>query len=400
MKAHKDNRAIVKRLLGKYYFLEFVLGFHLFAAVLVPFFTEWGGISLTQVQVLQSIFMLGIFLLEVPTGVVADRIGRKHSMALGAITMGIGALLYGTIPNFSVFVIAEILFAAAVALQSGADEAWMYDTLKERGLETYAKVALGHARSAAMTGMFIAAPIGGFIAHRFGLNVPMLLEAFFAIIAAVLAWSLPEPKIVEAETVDKNYFVHAWQGTMYLIKHKTLRILTINRLMLAAAAYFVLWLYQPVLSSLNTPIAWFGVFHLILVVPQVLILRSFDRLEKMFRGGANYLTFVVFVLGLTFVLVAAYPSLYTLIALLILGGGMGLTRHHLINAYMHKFIPSNKRATIMSASSMARRSILVVINPMVGFMADRSLGIALFAVGCLAFATMFVPIRQELLDSE
>lgn len=65
---------------------------------------------------------------------------------------------------------------------------------------------------------------------------------------------------------------------------------------------------------------------------------------------------------------------------------------------MNKFIPSEKRATVLSSISMFRRLALVILNPVVGFSADQSLSAALILVGLLPLAVFFFsPIEQEML---
>src|SRR3989339_1470629 len=112
----------------KNYAYAFFKDFAFFTAVLVPFFTQWGGISLVQVQLLQSWFSLWVFIFEIPTGAVADKIGRKHSIALGSLVVSLAVLVYGSIPRYEIFLLAELLFAVGYALVSGADEALIYDT--------------------------------------------------------------------------------------------------------------------------------------------------------------------------------------------------------------------------------------------------------------------------------
>src|ERR1044072_1713308 len=112
---------------------------HFFAAVLVPFYTEGAHLSLSQVFFLNSWFMAWNFLLEGPTGTVADYFGRKWSLALGAMVGGLAALVNVsdlTLPNF---LFADVLFAISYTLNSGADEALVYDTLKAMKEEGAAK---------------------------------------------------------------------------------------------------------------------------------------------------------------------------------------------------------------------------------------------------------------------
>ena len=54
------------------YAYSFMRSFHFIGGVLVPFFLDWGNITFTQVMILNSVYALAIFMLEVPTGAVAD----------------------------------------------------------------------------------------------------------------------------------------------------------------------------------------------------------------------------------------------------------------------------------------------------------------------------------------
>lgn len=385
----------------KYYAFTFLRNFAFFSAVLVPFFTDWGGISLVQVQFLQSWFMFWIFILEIPTGAVADYMGRKYSMALGAFCMTIAVMVYSLFPNFWFFLFAEFIFSAAVALMSGADKALLYDALKEAGEEEESKKIFGRSHAAGLLGILISAPLGGFIATTWGLNAPMLLTAIPFFLAGLIAWSIKEPKIKDKISERKRYLDIAVKGTIFFYKHKVLRMLAIDSVIVASTAYFVIWLYQPLLTSIKVPIIYFGFAHAFLVAVEIVVSSNFVRLEKLFGSGKAYLRFSAVATSVGFILVAIFPNLITAGLFLILAGGFGLTRQELMISYMNKFISSEQRATVLSSISMFRQLALVLLNPAVGFAADRSLGIALFAVGLLPLLLfLFSPIEQEMLEDK
>ena len=158
MSTYKDN-------LWKMYLLEFFRGLHFIGGVLVPFFTVWAGISLTQVFLLQSWFMMWVFLLEIPTGTIADRFGRKTSISLACFTAVIAPLVYASYPVFTVFLIGEFIWALGSALFSGANEALIYDTLKKIKQEKLSKKFFAKTRSMHLIALMIAAPIGSLIAQ-------------------------------------------------------------------------------------------------------------------------------------------------------------------------------------------------------------------------------------------
>src|SRR5512137_2203269 len=157
--------------------VRFLCWMHLMSAVIMPFFREWGGLSFVQIFALQTWFMLTSFLMEVPTGAVADRFGRKVSVACGGFLLGAASLLYGSVPHLAVFVAAETLFAIAITLFSGADEALAYDSLLACGQESEASRVMSRLEAAKLAGILVGALLGAVVASRFGVRWPMLLQA-------------------------------------------------------------------------------------------------------------------------------------------------------------------------------------------------------------------------------
>lgn len=389
----------IKSTIWKYYIFTFLRELSFFSAVLVPFFTEWGRISLTQVQILQSWFMFWIFILEIPTGAIADYIGRKYSIALGAFLLVITAVIYGSFPSFGIFLLGEFLFATSVALISGANEALLYDSLKEAGREGERKKVFGRANSFHLLGIMVAAPIGSFLASKFGLNAPMLFFAIPCFLAGLVALSIKEPRITNEKSESKRYLDIVKKGLSFLRNHKVLKLLALDAIIVSSSAYFIIWLYQPLLRSIGTGIVIFGLVHAVMVFSEILVSSNFERLTKLFGSDKNYLRASLIIVVVSFLLVAAWPNLITVSILIVLGGGFGLTRLSLMSSYMNKFSPSEERATILSSISMFNRFALVILNPIIGFTADHSLRLAALVVGLLPLILfLFSPIEQEMLE--
>ena len=163
------------------------------SAVIIPFFREWGRLSFVQIFALQTWFMLVCFLMEVPTGAVADRFGRKVSVACGGFLLAAASLLYGAFPHLAVFVVAEALFAVAIALISGADEALAYDSLLAQGREAEASRVMARLEAAKLAGILAGALLGAVVASRFGVRWPMLLQAVPLGLSGLVALTLVEP---------------------------------------------------------------------------------------------------------------------------------------------------------------------------------------------------------------
>ncbi|MBL8159792.1 MFS transporter [Candidatus Saccharibacteria bacterium] len=102
---------------------EAILTSALFAMpVLNGFFAEI-GMSQAEIGLSQAAFTLGLFVLNVPTGWLADRFSRKWCNAIGDLIAGLAVLYYAGVDGFVGVVIAEVLMGAGLAFSQGADTA-------------------------------------------------------------------------------------------------------------------------------------------------------------------------------------------------------------------------------------------------------------------------------------
>ncbi len=361
---------------------------HFFAAVLIPFYVDWGGLKLSQVLFLNSWFMLWIFLLEVPTGTVADFLGRKISLITGSVVAAIAALLYASKPDFYIFLAAEVLFAVSFTLHSGADEALAYDSLKEKERESRAKRTLAAMESFKLGGIVVATVSGGFIAAHFGYDAPMRFYVLPAIASCVLACTLKEPLMRAAGAPRPSYFSILREGWRFFVKSPVLILLTAELSFTNALAWGLIWLFQPLLASAGLPVAYYGVVHAAACIGQIFFLSNVERLEGLLGSKRALLVSATLVAGGAFVLLGMIGHLAVVAVLIVVGFTFSLPRIPIFSAYMNRYIPSDKRATVLSLTSMCRTLAIVVVNPLIGLLADWSvaytiiiLGVGLMAVG-------------------
>lgn len=97
------------------------------------------GLTIEQFALLNVAWAISIVCLEVPSGALADQIGRKRMLALAGLLMVIEMCLLAFVPRgsptllFAIFLFNRILSGAAEASASGADEALAYDSLAQDG---------------------------------------------------------------------------------------------------------------------------------------------------------------------------------------------------------------------------------------------------------------------------
>lgn len=114
------------------------------------------GMSALQISVLLSVWSTVTFLLEIPSGAVADKYSRKHIMFFAQIVRLLGYACWIFFPSFWGFLTGFICWGIKSAFTSGTFEALVFDELKYIGEEgKYAKIT-GRARSLATAGGLIA----------------------------------------------------------------------------------------------------------------------------------------------------------------------------------------------------------------------------------------------------
>lgn len=93
------------------------------------------GLGLMEMNLINLSFMLANFILEIPTGAIADLFGRKKSVMLGCLGLSLSFLVYYFSDSFWLFVLAEVIGALGITCISGALEAWVVDSLKHEKYE-------------------------------------------------------------------------------------------------------------------------------------------------------------------------------------------------------------------------------------------------------------------------
>ena len=107
------------------------------------------GLSLAQITLLEVPLFLLIVLIEVPTGAIADRFGRKVSLMLASAILALAMFVYGIATSYPLILVSNLAWGLAFTFRSGADTALLYDSLQagraRRRLSTHQRQALGAA---------------------------------------------------------------------------------------------------------------------------------------------------------------------------------------------------------------------------------------------------------------
>ncbi len=373
--------------------ISFLFNLQFFQAVIIPFFTEWGGLSFRDTLLLQSWFLFWIFIFEMPTGAFADRYGRKNSIILSCFITAFAALIFGSFANIYAFLLAEFLWALGTALISGADEAIIYDTLHTAEITSTSKTVFAKYSAMPLLAFVVASPIGSIIAVKFGINYPMLFSVIPSILAGLIAMNLKEP----SKKIEKReHFIFMIKESMMFIKtHKKLRPLIIDSILGSTLLFYITWLYQVMLKNSNADIGIYGWVSAGINIFAIILLGQILHLERIF-GKKNMIRMTLLIPGFAFIASAFTINLTITIVLICFIMGFWEIRGPLFSSYFNNYIPSSNRATILSTILMMGRILTALLNIVVGGMMDWSIKGTLITLGvCTIILAIFSNIDEK-----
>jgi hypothetical protein len=158
----------------------------------------------------------------------------------------------------------------------------------------------------------------------------------------------------------------------------------------------LIWLFQPLLQRDGLPLQYFGIVHALSCGGQILILSNVQRVEKVMGSKRDFVLGATAIAGVMFLVLGVVHWLPVTILAIILGFSFGLSRMPVFISYMNKFIPSDKRATVLSAASMVRTFSLVVMNLISGALANWSISATMPILGAgLLLSAFFSRIEEK-----
>jgi hypothetical protein len=359
----------------KIFTLKFLGDFLPIAPVLILFYTA-NGLNSTQIFTIQAAFHLAVLLLEVPSGYLADVIGRKKTLVFGAIFFPLGLAFYAAGRSFAAFIFAEVLLAVSVSMRSGCDSALIFDSLRQLGRESEYKRFEGRSALLARTGTAVSSVVGGLLAAVF-LRLPFLANIATALFMPSLALALAEPER------EKRRSAEPWRDILsicrYCLQQPHIRPVILFCGLLMASQLTGLWAYFLLYKDLGIGIGWFGILFAVFQLAGALGGSRAHAFSERFGGRASL--FLMLLCPLFFIMLGLLPSFW-LLPLIPANALLWNLAYPVLLERLNLAVGSDVRATVLSLAAMAGSVTFVIISPLFGRMVDAvSLSAAFIALG-------------------
>lgn len=373
---------------------RFVWEFTLMLPIWVLFMQEVRGYTLTQIGLLDLIFWIMVAAGEVPTGMIADTWGRKSSLVLGVMLAAGSICLFVLAPTYPLFILANVLWALAFTCDSGASQAFLYDTLHRLGREAeYARLCSRQAMVEHIS-IAISGVLGGLLG-ALDLRLPFLVYAALLLASLGLVLQFSEPsRDVRGETEKPlGYGQTLRLAGQTIVQQAGLRYaLLYSSIMPLAVVVVSIVFLQPYARNLGVPVAAMGFLALGLRSARIAGAAVSPRLVSRFGESAvlGFLPALVFVgtMGLS-----AWHSLWGL-TLFAVAAFATSAAAPVIESVVLRQTPRAVHATVMSVNSLIFRLLFGVVEFALCLLADTSgLQVAFLVLGLGTGAGMLTILR-------
>ena len=315
-------------------------------------------ITLTQVAIIEIVCLASALFLELPTGALADLVGRKTSIVISFLVSAMAYLTFAYADSFLWFLIAGLGFGLGDALLSGALEALVFDTLKQNGKEEQFSEINNRNQLIFNYSIVFAIIVGGLLFTKY-YHLPAILTAIAFLIASLVASRFMEPDIDSEKFTLKNYLLQTKMGFKELFKNKQARDISLFYILVGSLTWPI------VISFKNFSLVDLGVseknmgfifaFLSLFAVQFLHILirkKVFDKMKVVFLMPALLLS--VFLPLSYFYHV---PSMIAIIFVVFLVSSM---RWNILGKLSNQCYSSKNRATAISSLSMMINLIYIL----------------------------------------
>lgn len=384
-KTQLKNR--VQKNIKKGYIFNFISGINLTHGLWM-IYLAYKGLSLIEIGLLESIFHITSFTMEIPTGSIADLFGRKVSRILGRAVSLVGLLLLIYSNNFSLFALSFIFSALSYNLESGAGEALIYDSLKYIGKENNFIKFSGISEALLQFASIISFLLGGFIGKS-SYSTAFFISAGITLFAFSFSFSFTEPPIKKNEEsgrMIKKFYYQIVNSFKFIFKEKAVGFLILLIQVFSSFSTCTFFYLQNYWKFSGRNEFEIGIFLSVASLIAGIISLFIPKIEKKIYGK-RLLLLTVFSMTLCIWGIALFDfKLPFFIANTALESILFVSG----SKYINNLIPSKYRATIISVGSMMFSFSMIAIFPIFGYIADTMSFFAAFISLAVTSSVLFL----------
>jgi MFS family permease len=338
------------------------------------------GLSNFEAFAANACFTAGMVLFEIPTGVVADRWGRRASFLCGTLTLaattGLYVLLWQLHSAFVWWAIVSALLGLGFTFFSGATEAWLVDALTITRFEGQLESVFARGQLVIGVMTLSGSVAGGFLAQLTNLGVPYVARAVVLVVMFVVALIMMHdlgftPARGKRPMAEMKMILNS--SVEHGLKVPAVRAIMLAGMFSGGIGIYVFYALQPHLLNLWGNQKAYGIAGLVAaLVAAAQILSGFltPWIRRAFQRRTSALLTLEALAVVMLALIGLVSNFWVVIVLIMLWAFAAYVGTPIRQAYLNGMIPSKERATILSFDSLINSTGGIVAQPLLGKSAD------------------------------
>lgn len=391
----------LKSNIWKFYVIA-TLGMHFIAPIRILYLISF-GLSFAQIGIMELAAAVVIVFLEIPSGIFADFVGRKASRMVAYVLSIIAFTCLSFGSSAPIFIFGWALSGAADAFESGANDALIFDTLKELGREKEYLKLKSHFLLITTIAVIFGSIVGAWL-YTFDRRLPWYLITVSIILSTIVFSTIKEPTKLLKHIKLGDQLKEFKQSLVLSLSSVDVRRLIILGLILALPMYiFTTLLNQPYLISRGFSIQSLGFVFAFITGISGFVASFSHKIENKLKKRLSFL--LIFILFTAFLILMGAVNNYLILVVVI---GFYIVNNYkdiIIDNYINQSIDSESRATVLSVQSFVKNIFISILFVFIGYLVDMfnidvvliSMGI-IIGIACLPFLTISNRIRTVKLN--
>lgn len=351
-----------------------------FYSTVSTLFLKSRGLDYFQIFLLESVISASIFIFEVPSGILADKLGRKKVIVFSVACFTLSLFIFAVSHSFIFFALESAIFGLGIASMSGADSALIYESLKKDDKKEYSDNAFSLLNGSITLAMVISLPIGGFLA-QYSIDIPIYATCVTSTIALVIVIFLEDG--ASSNTRNKSS-LSIMRANFYFVLKDRPKLLILQALNTISFGIILSlsYLNQPLFESYKIDIKYFGLIMLVTYFFSTAFTLAAPTIKKRL-GIASTLFIVNVISGVLLIIVSKVSIIF--IGLLALMGSKSINaiKNPIYQTFLNEQIDKRDRSTILSIISFFGSIIGMLFKPLIGYLSDIDLKFAFCVMGVI-----------------
>ena len=333
-------------------------------------YLSYCGLNLAEIGIIEGIYHTTSMICEIPSGAVADLLGRKRSMLLSRVCTAVSCVFMLFSKSFGLFAVSFVIQALGNNLNSGSEEALVYDSMRCMGQEEQYLKVCGKLNIIIEVSQGLATVLGGILAEYsyFWCYSACLVIALLALLPVLLMTETPWMDQKERQKRVCQAVADHFKTSFEILKSDLRIMKIIVYYSVVFAAETLLFFYS---QQYYFELGYNKIFiSLILLAVGIASCLGAAMSEKLFRQlGKRTRDAAAFAIGVS-ILCYGFQNVTLSVLAFALAGFFNSALYPIQSDALNKIIPSGQRATLISVNSMFFSIAMILMFPLAGFIAD------------------------------